>query len=403
MPRKPGAGEGFFNGFIVDSRPFMQGVEFAMYERVDQQNIGPRLTVTSGLNLYPATWLTATVSAHGIPVRGVKRDKVNAVAARLADLSYLKALMEGLSSEELATLALAVDSGGLIKYQRISRKFGDETEDTYFWSSRPPKTTIGHLRMLGLLHVGRRQMGQRRDKVLVVPSDLRDALTIVLEPLKPEISAAKSAKSAKSTATERTLYELEVTLSHIEPRIWRLFTVPSTISLFELHRAILAAMGWYGGHHYEFRAGRRIYADPVDGVNIVDSADVTLAEVAKGQGSHLQYTYDFGDNWLHEVKLRAIRPPESAEPMPRLLDGARACPPEDVGGVPGYAAFLAGIADPDHPSHESMLDWVGGAWDSEHFDRQNQEAALIHVAEVGGWASKKRYEPRPAAPGTAAE
>ena len=61
----------------------------------------------------------------------------------------------------------------------------------------------------------------------------------------------------------------------------------------------------------------------------------------------------------------------AAEPgvhYPRCLAGARSCPPEDCGGVPGYEEFRAAIRDPDHPEHAGMLEWVGGSFDPEAFD-----------------------------------
>jgi hypothetical protein len=48
--------------------------------------------------------------------------------------------------------------------------------------------------------------------------------------------------------------------------------------------------------------------------------------------------------------------------------GERACPPEDVGGLPGFADFLRVIADPDHPRHTELLVWAGGRFDAEAFD-----------------------------------
>lgn len=50
------------------------------------------------------------------------------------------------------------------------------------------------------------------------------------------------------------------------------------------------------------------------------------------------------------------------------MNGERACPPEDVGGGGGYQDFLDAIANPDHEEHESMLVWIGGAFDPEGFD-----------------------------------
>ena len=38
-------------------------------------------------------------------------------------------------------------------------------------------------------------------------------------------------------------------------------------------------------------------------------------------------------------------------------DGANRCPPEDIGGPPGYQEFLDALRDVTHPEHESTLDW----------------------------------------------
>ena len=58
----------------------------------------------------------------------------------------------------------------------------------------------------------------------------------------------------------------------------------------------------------------------------------------------------------------------------RCLDGARACPPEDVGGRSGYEDFLEAIAEPRHPDHDDMSEWIGGRWDPDlfHLDGANQ-------------------------------
>jgi pRiA4b ORF-3-like protein len=46
----------------------------------------------------------------------------------------------------------------------------------------------------------------------------------------------------------------------------------------------------------------------------------------------------------------------------------RACPPEDCGGIRGYADFLEAIGDPKHEEHKGMLAWGGGSFDPEEFD-----------------------------------
>jgi hypothetical protein len=62
---------------------------------------------------------------------------------------------------------------------------------------------------------------------------------------------------------------------------------------------------------------------------------------------------------------------ESAEESlsyPRCMAGARRCPPEDCGGVHGYAEFLQVIANPRDLEHHSTLQWAGGKYDPEAFD-----------------------------------
>ena len=59
---------------------------------------------------------------------------------------------------------------------------------------------------------------------------------------------------------------------------------------------------------------------------------------------------------------------ESPADIPVCLAGARACPPEDCGGVPGYETFLEALRDARHEKHQAMLTWVGGSFDPEAFD-----------------------------------
>lgn len=80
------------------------------------------------------------------------------------------------------------------------------------------------------------------------------------------------------------------------------------------------------------------------------------------------YEYDFGDSWVHHVDVEAVTESNPDWQYPLCAAGARAAPPEDVGGVPGYQEFLAAIGDPNHEEHDSMLTWVGGAFDPEGFD-----------------------------------
>lgn len=80
------------------------------------------------------------------------------------------------------------------------------------------------------------------------------------------------------------------------------------------------------------------------------------------------YEYDFGDSWRHEIVVEKIMLPISGEKYPQCIKGKQACPPEDVGGIGGYARFLEALQDVEHKEHDSYLAWVGGEFDPELCD-----------------------------------
>ena len=166
-------------------------------------------------------------------------------------------------------------------------------------------------------------------------------------------------------------YQLRVELVGIKPAIWRRFIVPPGIKLPKLHEAIQAAMGWHGGHMHEFIIGNVHYGAPYPGVENdppLDDERRKSLKCALGGITTFRYIYDFGDYWQHKVKLEKILPDDGGLKLPMLTGGRNASPPEDVGGVQGYRDFLAIIADPKHEEHNSMVEWVGGAFDPTAFD-----------------------------------
>ena len=178
------------------------------------------------------------------------------------------------------------------------------------------------------------------------------------------------------------IYQLKVTLKYVEPPIWRRIEVPGSARLDDLHLMIQAAMGWDNCHLHDFRIGPRRYGIPdADfGTNFEDERKYRLADVAPTDDMRILYTYDFGDNWEHDVVVEKISPAETGVEYPRCVAGARACPPEDVGSVPGYAQFLEAICDPGHEDHDDMIEWVGGEFDPEAFD--------VDVAREAVWDYK---------------
>lgn len=96
--------------------------------------------------------------------------------------------------------------------------------------------------------------------------------------------------------------------------------------------------------------------------------------------------YDFGDNWRHDVIVEAVRPALATEVLPACVDGRRACPPEDCGGVPGYEELLSILADPSHPEYDDRLAWLDGEFDPDAFEPGDfaERLALGRVARFDG-------------------
>ena len=167
-----------------------------------------------------------------------------------------------------------------------------------------------------------------------------------------------------------SVYQLKVTLKYIQPPVWRRLLVASTANLQDVHMTLQITLGWTNSHLHEFVVGRSRYGLPDDEfpTDALDEIDYRLDQLLTKENDTLVYLYDFGDSWEHEVVLEKILPYDTKAVLPRCIEGARACPPEDVGGMPGYEMFLEAIGDPSHPEYEAMLAWVGGDFDAEHFD-----------------------------------
>ncbi len=168
----------------------------------------------------------------------------------------------------------------------------------------------------------------------------------------------------------RSIYQLKVTLKYSSPPIWRRLQIASTDSLEDVHIALQIVMGWTNNHLHQFVKDRVCYGIPDEDFpsDMLDETDYRLDQLLKKEKDTLMYEYDFGDGWMHDVVLEKILPFKTDIKLPVCLKGSRACPPEDVGGVPGYEMFLEAIADPSHPEHEDMLEWIGGDFDPGQFN-----------------------------------
>jgi hypothetical protein len=140
---------------------------------------------------------------------------------------------------------------------------------------------------------------------------------------------------------------------------------------------------WTDSHLRAFEISGRRYSRPEFDLDdfegrFADEGTALLCEVARSVGARLRYTYDFGDSWEHDLVVEEILPPD-AVPHAVCVAGRRAGPPEDCGGVWGYAELLDILADPEHPQHAERLEWLGHQHDPAAFDMQAVNRALTDI------------------------
>jgi hypothetical protein len=176
-------------------------------------------------------------------------------------------------------------------------------------------------------------------------------------------------------------FQIKITLNDIKPPIWRRILVTPEITLDGLHDVLQIVMGWTNSHLHQFVTPLGYIADPdFELEEAKSSKKTTLKSVLSGPKSHIRYEYDFGDSWDHQILLEKIV--ELEEPILALcLEGKRACPPEDCGGIWGYDNLQEILKDPKHPEYKDMSEWIGPGYDPEAFDLAAINKQLARLAQ----------------------
>jgi Plasmid pRiA4b ORF-3-like protein. len=228
-------------------------------------------------------------------------------------------------------------------------------------------------------------LADMRDQVPMLAQmtrELMDSIEADIEKAKRKKRApAPARKKGKERPAAEKCYLLEIRIADIEPAIRRQVLVPGNRSLGDLHTIIQDAFGWTDSHLHAFRIRGDVFGvpSPEDFEPVIDERRVRLDELALRGRSKFEYTYDFGDDWQHEIVVVAARKKLADIDYPCCLEAARARPPEDCGGFPGYLRLLEILAKPEGNRDEEetqFIAWCGGAWDPERCDPVEINKAL---------------------------
>ncbi len=187
-------------------------------------------------------------------------------------------------------------------------------------------------------------------------------------------------------------YVIKISLLDTKPSIWRRFCVPGGITLDRLHDVIQIVMGWQECHLHCFEIdGQRYTESPEDPeVDGQEEAGFKLSDLVSRAKAKFAYKYDFGDGWRHELAVESIgQVPKGHRACIGCMDGKRSCPPEDVGGIDGYAEFLAALCDPNHSEHDSYKEWCGAGFDPKAFD---SELTNVELGKYARWSRPRQVD-----------
>ncbi len=202
---------------------------------------------------------------------------------------------------------------------------------------------------------------------------------------------------ASASESLNEIATLRIEIKDTNPLIWRQVEVPTSITLKVLHDIIQITIGWFDYHLWEFTIDEQRYGLPMDedwgAEQRKQAAKVRLRDVLKAKRTVIDYVYDFGDYWEHQITVTNVRAGDPATAYPRYIAGECAGPPEDCGGIPGFYDLLAARNDRDDPDHAEAVEYLGD-YDPDAIEKLPIKYALGRIASRRN-AAKVRINKKP--------
>ncbi|MGC5583791.1 plasmid pRiA4b ORF-3 family protein [Ornithinimicrobium sp. W1665] len=187
---------------------------------------------------------------------------------------------------------------------------------------------------------------------------------------------------------EPSALTVRVDVDGTRPPVWRRLVLRGDLMLDEVHEILQAAFGWQDYHLHTFWPGphKRVWRGPSfltefdlsEGEEGVLESEVQLDQLLREPGDRLFYTYDFGDDWTHTLKLESVGPLDEEAPTAVCTGGRMAGPLEDCGGVTGHNELVAAhLAEPSlRGLDRERREWLPPDWDPTEFSAEEVEQRL---------------------------
>ncbi len=210
-------------------------------------------------------------------------------------------------------------------------------------------------------------------------SNVVDLMAALAARRSPDDFAIRQVSSRRhARRKEPAIFRVRIHLDEVHPPIWRLVDIRSDVTLDVVHDVLQVTMGWTNSHLHQFSSGPVRHHKLTENYLMdtmveegdspgVPEVEVRLDEVLQRTGDRLYYEYDFGDSWEHTLTVQDVLPVRHDGLVAVCINGSRACPPEDSGGIYGYQNLLSALSHPSSQDAAMLRAWAGESFDPEHF------------------------------------
>lgn len=185
----------------------------------------------------------------------------------------------------------------------------------------------------------------------------------------------------------KKIFQFKIQLKYLSTPVWRRVQVPSDLTFHQFHGVIQILFHWQSYHIYAFSYDDTYIEIPPKEEPMVKRYETENAKKKKlndyfnNKNDKIVYTYDFGDNWEHEIVLEDILEAKNDKEYPVCIKGKGHTPPEDSGGPPGFEKMKKILKNPDHEEYEHMKQWAGEWKKYEAFDKDDINAGLKNLKD----------------------
>ncbi|GIN58396.1 hypothetical protein J8TS2_27150 [Lederbergia ruris] len=160
------------------------------------------------------------------------------------------------------------------------------------------------------------------------------------------------------------IYQFKIQLLGFRPPIWRRLQVDSNMTFLDFHEILQIAFEWgdYHLHTYRMTKSNGKGVEPIEiGMMdeyglfspLYDEEETVLSDFFVKEKDRAVYTYDFGDDWNHEIVLEKVLASEKGMTYPNCVKAMREAPEEDSRGL-----YLDGVSPEETMNSQALTDYI---------------------------------------------